>query len=50
MVQRRCSTIGISYLVQPDGETLYDNDWEADDYVPGPFGRDNSVVRVSQPG
>ena len=37
-------------LVQPDGETLYDNDWEADDYVPGPFGRDNSVVRVSQPG
>jgi hypothetical protein len=37
-------------LVQPDGETRYDNDWEADDYVPGPFGRDNSVVRVSQPG
>ena len=37
-------------LVQPDGKTLYDNDWEADDYVPGPFGRDNSVVRVSQPG
>ena len=35
-------------LVQPDGETRYDNDWEADDYVPGPFGRDNSVVRVSQ--
>ena len=34
-------------LVQPDGETRYDNDWEADDYVPGPFGRDNSVVRVS---
>ncbi|MFS1165370.1 1,4-alpha-glucan branching protein, partial [Aeromonas salmonicida] len=35
-------------LVKPNGETLYDNDWEADDYVPGPFGRDNSVVRVNQ--
>ncbi|MGL5461233.1 MAG: isoamylase early set domain-containing protein, partial [Aeromonas veronii] len=28
--------------------TLYENDWAADDYVPGPFGRDNSVVRVIQ--
>lgn len=26
-------------LVQPDGETRYDNDWEADDYVPGPSAR-----------
>jgi len=36
--------------VQPDGESHYDNDWAADDYVPGPFGRDNSVIRVSQLG
>ncbi|PJG59400.1 isoamylase early set domain-containing protein [Aeromonas cavernicola] len=35
-------------LITPEGETVYDNDWEADDYVPGPFGRDNSVVRVNQ--
>ena len=34
-------------LIQPDGECRYDNDWAADDYVPGPFGRDNSVVRVN---
>ncbi|WP_421239315.1 isoamylase early set domain-containing protein [Aeromonas enteropelogenes] len=35
-------------LITTEGETLYDNDWEADGYVPGPFGRDNSVVRVNQ--
>ncbi|EOD56772.1 isoamylase early set domain-containing protein [Aeromonas molluscorum] len=33
-------------LVHSDGESRYDNDWAADAYVPGPFGRDNSVVRV----
>ncbi|KUE80881.1 isoamylase early set domain-containing protein [Aeromonas schubertii] len=33
-------------LVNPEGEERYDNDWAADDYVPGPFGRDNSVIRV----
>ena len=24
----------------------WDNDWEADDYVPSPYGSDNSVVRT----
>ncbi|ENY73832.1 isoamylase early set domain-containing protein [Aeromonas diversa] len=33
-------------LVNQEGEERYDNDWAADDYVPGPFGRDNSVIRV----
>lgn len=33
-------------LVSDEGTESYDNDWAADDYVPGPFGRDNSVVRV----
>ncbi|MGH1408966.1 MAG: isoamylase early set domain-containing protein [Aeromonas sp.] len=35
-------------FITPAGETLYENDWAADDYVPSPFGRDNSVVRVIQ--
>ena len=33
------------YLVDGD---RWENDWEADDYVPGPFGDDNSVVRTPE--
>ncbi|KIQ79889.1 MULTISPECIES: isoamylase early set domain-containing protein [Aeromonas] len=35
-------------FITPEGETLYENDWQADAYVPSPYGRDNSVVRVNQ--
>jgi len=33
--------------VMEDGTEVYDNDWEAESYRPGPFGGDNSVVRVT---
>lgn len=33
--------------VMADGSEVFDNDWEAEIYRPGPFGSDNSVVTVS---
>lgn len=33
-------------LIDEAGTERYDNDWEADAYVPCPYGRDNSVVQV----
>lgn len=29
-------------LVMPDGTVKFDNDWNAESYVPNPFGGDNS--------
>ncbi len=35
-------------LVMEDGSEKYDNDWEADKYVPNPFEGDNSVVVITK--
>lgn len=35
-------------LVMEDGTEKYDNDWEADKYVPNPFEGDNSVVILTE--
>lgn len=35
-------------LFMADGQTKYDNDWEADAYVPNIFGEDNSLVKINK--
>lgn len=35
------------YKVMEDGTEVYDNDWQAEAYRPGPYGGDNSVVTVT---
>ena len=35
-------------LVMEDGTEMYDNDWDADKYVPNPFEGDNSVVILTK--